>query len=168
MRYYVILKSRTEVEAFYRLYGDESDVAASVSAVCKLLEYWCNKVCVEVGNGIGCVKDRPDRHEHSLTVTFEQYLALQAKKPTQERITAEEVIKVLCEECSTGKYRDIFGFDHFFGQLEENFTPQEIVSKVADWKEKQVAKVKVSEDMIADALDEKFGVGNWTREEKKG
>ncbi len=161
MKYYVVLKSKREAEEFYRLHVKESEVGAFASIARRVLDGWCDKVYVEVGNGIGYVKDRPNMRESSLTVTLEQYLALQAKKPTQERITAEEVIKVLTE---TRKYEEIFGGDHSLHNLFRIFTPREIVSKIADWRDKQV-KVKVNEDMIADALDEKFGVGKWTREE---
>ena len=45
------------------------------------------------------------------------------------------------------------------------FTLAEIVQKVTEWKRKQDNKTQITEDMIADVLDEKYGIGNWGREQ---
>lgn len=84
---------------------------------------------------------------------------------TEEPLTAVEVLEVLVNEYATGKYNEIFGYNPCFLELTSRFTPAEIVQKVTEWKRKQDNKIKITEDMIADALDEKYGVGNWGREE---
>lgn len=160
MKYYVVLKSDEEIGKFASM---NSISSIGEGRMCTALHFSLNgTICVDINNEHPVLSCSPSGSTPRLIVTFEQYLALQAKKPAQERITAEEVIKVLTE---TRKYEEIFGGDHSLYNLFRIFTPREIVSKIADWRDKQVEKVKVNEDMIADALDEKFGVGKWTREE---
>lgn len=84
---------------------------------------------------------------------------------TEEPLTAVEVLEVLVGEYTSGKYDEIFGCNPHFAELTSRFTPAEIVQKVTEWKRKQDNKIKITEDMIADALDEKYGIGNWGREE---
>ena len=84
---------------------------------------------------------------------------------TEEPLSAEEVLEVLVGEYTSGKYDEIFGCDPCFVVLTSKFTPTEIVQKVTEWKRKQDKQIRVTEDMIADALDEKYGIGNWGREE---
>ena len=83
---------------------------------------------------------------------------------TEEPLSAVEVLEVLVNEYVTGKYDEIFGYNPCFLELTSRFTPAEIVQKVTEWKRKQDNKTQVTEDMIADVLDEKYGIGNWGRE----
>ncbi len=98
-------------------------------------------------------------HDYTI-ITFEQFV----QEPQEEPLTAVEVLETLVNEYITGKYIEIFGYNPCFLELTSRFTPAEIVQKVTEWKRKQDNKIKITEDMIADALDEKYGVGNWGRE----
>ena len=83
---------------------------------------------------------------------------------TEEPLSAEEVLEVLVGEYTSGKYDEIFGCNPHFAVLTRKFTPAEIVQKITEWKRKQNKPIQATEDMIADVLDEKYGIGNWGRE----
>ena len=89
----------------------------------------------------------------------------------EEPLSAVEVLEVLVNEYTSvvlvneytsGKYDEIFGCNPCFETLTSKFTPSEIIQKITEWKRKQ-KPLQVTEDMIADALDEKYGTGKWRR-----
>lgn len=93
-------------------------------------------------------------------ITFEEFIK---EDEIVRPLSAEEVLEVLASEYTSGKYDEIFGCDPYFEVLTSKFTPAEIVQKVTEWKRKQ-KQIQVTEDMVADALDEKYGTGKWRRE----
>ena len=117
-------------------------------------------LCQNIGQ-FGTACGRKDVYEESgyKIITFEQFV----QEPQEEPISTEEILEVLVNEYTSGKYDEIFGCNPCFETLTSEFTPAEIVQKITEWKRKQ-KQIQVTEDMIADALDEKYGVGNWGRE----
>lgn len=105
-----------------------------------------------------CRKEWCESYGYTM-ITFEQFM----QEPQEEQLSAEEVLEVLVSEYISGKYDEIFGCDPCLGVLTRKITPAEIVRKVTEWKRKQDKPLQVTEDMITDALDEKYGIGNWGR-----
>ena len=93
-------------------------------------------------------------------ITFEQFI--------EEPLSAEEVIEILLADgkidAFTERFEEIFGDIFLISEIGGILTPSEIVQKITEWKRKQDKPIRVTEDMIADVLDEKYGIGNWGRE----
>lgn len=125
------------------------------------------KLCQNYENDSVCCADIQYYESDGFKViTFEEFIGEYEKEAP---LTAEEVVEVLLgdgkAEIFAERFTELFGGGHCISEIGGIFTPSEIVQKVTEWKRKQDKLIRVTEDMIADVLDEKYGIGNWGREE---